>query len=235
MSKLRGNQNFDTENYSRKNRLDYKNISVMRRINKMSFVSVFITKDFASIMSDGQITDDNKESVQEDYKKIIKVQDFLIGFTGNSIGPVELIKAAIDETVKTIIGNAIFHKVVLLKLIKLYLNKYCQTPALKLNIVLAGFDRGEAFINTITIENSEVNESNILLENNSYQLLTLVPFDYKLENGSEGIEFMDKVNLLSKDEITLDKIIEIQKEVNDYVSDNSDTVNKHTFSEFVLN
>ena len=58
----------------------------------MSFVSAFITKDFASIMSDGQITGENKKAVQEDYKKIIKVNNFLIGFTGNSTGPVDLIK-----------------------------------------------------------------------------------------------------------------------------------------------
>lgn len=62
--------------------------------------SSVITKDFASIMTDGQVTASNKKSVQEDFKKIIKINNFLIGFTGNFTAPVELLKATVKEWVK---------------------------------------------------------------------------------------------------------------------------------------
>lgn len=58
--------------------------------------SSVITKDFASIIPDGQVTASNKKSVQGDFKKIIKINNFLIGFTA----PVELLKATVKEWVK---------------------------------------------------------------------------------------------------------------------------------------
>lgn len=70
---------------------------------------------------------------------------------------------------------------------------------------------------------------------NLYRLITLCPFDYKLEDGSEGVKFMEKVNSLDENKLTLDRIAEIQHEVNNFVADNSDTVNKVVFSGFVIN
>lgn len=200
----------------------------------MSFVSVFITKEFASVMSDGQVTGDNKESIQDDYKKIIKVNNFLIGFTGNGTAPIELIKTAIKET-SEIMGQAVLNKDFLLMLIRECLNKYEEHTDVKTNVVLVGFNEGIPVASTITLEHSEIHEEKVELRGNIYRLITLCPFDYRLEDGSEGVEFMEKVNALGENKLTLDRVIEIQREVNDFVADNSDTVNKVVFSEFVIN
>lgn len=200
----------------------------------MSFVSAFITKDFASIMSDGQVTGDNKESIQEDYKKIIKVNNSLIGFTGNGTAPIEFMKAAIKE-VSTIMGLEVLTKEILQLLIRECLNKYKENSIAKTNIVLIGFNEGAPFINTINLNNSEIYEEKIESKECINRLVTLCPFDYKLEDGSEGVKFMEKVNTIDENELNLDRIIEIQREVNDFVADNSETVNKVVFSEFVIN
>ncbi|MBP1046765.1 hypothetical protein I6N96_10855 [Enterococcus sp. BWM-S5] len=200
----------------------------------MSFVSAFISKDFASIMSDGQVTGNNKRAVQEDYKKIIKVNNFLVGFTGNGTAPIELIKAAIKET-GVVIGLGILNKELLLTLIEKCLDKYRQHAMARINIVLVGFNKGTPFINTFSLDNSEIFQEKFELAESKYRLITLCPFDYKLENGSEGFIFMEKVDVLDEKEMNLDKIIKFQHEMNDFVADNSDTVNKHVFSEYVKN
>lgn len=200
----------------------------------MSFVSAFITKDFASIMSDGQVTGENKKTVQEDYKKIIKVNNFLIGFTGNSTGPVDLIKKAIGVTTSStempILSNEIF-----LLLIKELLNKYRKIRHAKIHVVIIGFNEGKPSINTISLDNSEIYEQKDELEDNGYRLITLCPSDYRLENKSEGNKFIEQIEALNGANITLNTIKKIQNDINDFVADNSDTVNKHIFSEYVKN
>ncbi|EOC6354664.1 hypothetical protein ACI6EM_003067, partial [Enterococcus faecalis] len=60
-------------------------------------------------------------------------------------------------------------------------------------------------------------------------------FDYRLEDGSEGIRFIEKLNGIEESEINLAKITEMQREMNDFVADNSITVNKYVFSEYLRN
>lgn len=200
----------------------------------MSFVSTFITKDFASIMSDGQVTASNKKSVQEDFKKIIKINNFLIGFTGNSTAPVELIKTTVKVAINNF-GETFLSKELLLALVKECLTKYREHQIAKINIVLVGFSDGKPFIVTIQLDNKIIYEDNIEVKKDEYQLVTLCPFDYRLENGSERNNFLDQVKELDGKEITLDKITKMQSEMNDFVSDNSDTVNKRVFLEYIKN
>lgn len=199
----------------------------------MSFVSAFITSDFASITSDGKVTGANKETVQEDYKKIIKVNSFLIGFTGNSTAPVELIKAAIKET-SNVMGQEKLNHALILNIIIKCLDKYTNNAAIKTNIILVGFDNGTPVINTINLNQLEVTEESFEFQER-FRLITLCPFDYRLENGSEVAKFIEMVRLLDRSEINLTKIIEIQREINNFVADNSDTVNKCTFTEYLKN
>lgn len=200
----------------------------------MSFVSAFITKDFASIMSDGQITGENKKAVQEDYKKIIKVNNFLIGFTGNSTGPVDLIKKAVGETDSST-EMPFLSKEILLLLIKELLNKYRKIRHAKIHVVVIGFNEGEPSFNTISLDNSEIYEQKDELEDNGYRLITLYPSDYRLENKSEGNKFIEKIEALNGENITLYTIKKIQNDINNFVADNSNTANKHIFSEYVKN
>ncbi|EMW5420779.1 hypothetical protein AAFB16_002846 [Enterococcus faecalis] len=200
----------------------------------MSFVSAFITKDFASIMSDGQVTGDNRESIQEDYKKIIKVNNFLIGFTGNGVAPVELIKAGIKATSEAI-GKEALNIDLLIMLIKECLSKYVEHINAEINIVLIGFNKKTPVIATFTLKQSKIHEERIEFRENLYRLITLCPFDYRLEDGSEGIRFIEKLNGIEESEINLAKITEMQREMNDFVADNSITVNKYVFSEYLRN
>lgn len=205
----------------------------------MSFVSAFINNDFASIMSDGRVISDNKKVgghasvVEEDFKKVIKINNFLIGFTGNAVN-VEFIIAAVKETIN-VYGEAFMGKELLLSVIKLSISKYKEHSDANVNVVLIGFSDEKPCAYTIKLLNKVIHDCKVDLFGKSYQLITLCPFDYRLADGSEGVDFIKKIQDVGETPIKIDEVIEMQSEMNRFVSDNSDSVNKIVFCESVIN
>lgn len=199
----------------------------------MSYVSAFMNNNFATLMSDGQVTDEFGEIVDTKFKKIIKLNGFILGFTGNA-SAYKLVKRALEECEKILFID-----------FKLMLEICCLTfkkinedyPEVKNSIVMMGYENRKPNMYIIESDENGVSSTDKSPELSKYSLITITPDDYKLEDRSDGKKLNDMIleNINNNNEDAVAAILESQKIVNDYVSDNSKTVNKVVFSEVIKN
>ena len=188
----------------------------------MSFISVFTTDKFTSIMCDGRVYNAiTKQIVDEDFEKIRQYGNFVIGVVGNP-GILDTFEKNLHLINHSFDYNSINELLKALFSMKIYQDDGNLAYA---HAVLTGRNlKGNFFVNVYSNLEPEVDKLNYECNiQDRMNFITLPPSDCKIDANSV-------VRLLYRGDNSEDKIVQMQKTLNDVISDNAISVNKNTFN-----
>jgi hypothetical protein len=191
----------------------------------MSYVNMAVNEDFISIISDGQVTKDDKVNViKDDFKKIFKSQNFVVGITGNYDTAVELFSE---------LERSFYNFNAAVGIVVAIMNKYHGKRdeygvVIKNHICIAGYPKGK--LKAIVFHDTP---------GETYFKSVQSPLDVSLD--PEDIDFdpgqFFKKNVILKENgaFILENIQNAQKLTLLKVAAQSKTVNNHIFQEVLYN
>lgn len=191
----------------------------------MSFVSIVVSSEFVTVMSDGRVSGENNTVLEENYKKFKKISPKqFIAYVGSRAICEHIVEQIeyIDEQIYNLYDTAIKIKEVISGEQLRSINSY---------FAIGGLDLDGQFriyvISNLPKEEIEIIQ-NVSKDGLTYKLLTS-PFIVERINREEMeqifITFLRKTGFN-----TPDKCLQAQKLLSHFIADIDTSVNKHSFS-----
>lgn len=197
----------------------------------MSFVSVAVTKDFISVMSDGRVNNEG-EILQEDYNKIRELGNgsAFITITGNrDLGDraIKVMEQHYNEEIP-LTGLAIGLQTVLTRDIP-----YPDNPLL--NMAIGGLSEGRLEVFTLSNRYTATNE--VVRYSPENEDIDFIKFESPELNGQHNLTEKFK-GFLSNTNPSIPlktRVKQAQRRLNNFVANNDNSVNTRTFHLLIKN